>query len=170
VSCDCPPVGPPTLAGFIAFAQNDMGITTGILPSTSMWFTYAFCVAEQLVNRAIQCASPLLYQLAVYNLAGSNLLNYAQDPTPIVPYPPNNAESKANGIGFFAYNRAQYNMLGFVSGVIQAAADETTSESMVVPESFKDWTIANLQQAKDPYGRAYLAIASDYGPAAWGLT
>ena len=146
-----------------------MGITQAQLPDNSIWLTYAFCVAMQVVNQAIQCASPLLYLLAVNNLAGSNLLNYAQDVTPVVPYPPNDANSIANGIGFFAYTRAQYNMLGFVSGVISAAADESTSEAMVVPESFKNWTMANLQQAKDPYGRAYLGIAGDYGDAPWAL-
>lgn len=143
-----------------------MGITTTILPNGSTWFTLAYCVAKEIVNTAICQASPLLYQLAVYNLAGSNLLNYAQDPMPIVPYPPNSDST----LGFFAYTRKDLNLLGFVSGVIAAAADETTSESLVVPEQFKDWTMANLQQAKDPYGRAYLGIAGDYGPAAWGLT
>lgn len=166
MSCDCAPVGAPTLAGFVDFARNGMGVTTSYLPDGSIWFTYAFCAALEIVNRAIECASPRLYLLAVYNLAGSNLLNYAQDPTPVVPY------KNIDGVdyGFFASARKTYNMLGFVSGVIQAAADETTSESMVVPESFKDWTIANLQQAKDPYGRAYLGIAMDYGPSAWGLS
>lgn len=152
------------MAGFVDFVRNDMGITAQQLPDGSAWFTYAFCVAEQIVNRTIQQASPLLYQVAVYNLAGSNLLNYAQDPSGAPTVPGSEPPMK-----FFAYTRSQYNMLGFVSGVIQAAADETTSESMVVPESFKNWTMANLQQAKDPYGRAYLAIAGDYGDAPWGL-
>lgn len=143
-----------------------MGITTAMLPDGSVWFTYAFCAAKEIVNAAILEISPRMYLLAVYNLAGSNLLNYAQDPSNAPKYPPN-SDSK---VGFFAYTRKEYNMLGFVGGVIQAAADETTSESMVVPEAFKEFTLANLQQLKDPYGRAYLGIAQDYGPAAWGLT
>jgi len=170
MSCAALAIPPPTQAGFIDFARTIMGITVKQLPDASPFFTYAFCVSLELVNCAIRDASPFMYRLAVYNLAGSNLLNWAQDPVPVDPYPPNNDESKANGVGFFAYTRAQYNMLGFVSGIIQAAADETTSESLVVPESFKNFTIANLQQLKDPYGRAYLGIAMDYGPAAWGLT
>ena len=97
-------------------------------------------------------------------------MNIAPDVTPVVPYPANNADSKANGVGFFAYNRAQYNMLGFVSGVIQAAADEVTSESMLVPDALKGLTLANLQQLKDPWGRNYLQWAQDYGPAAWGVS
>lgn len=143
-----------------------MGITTTQLPDASIWFTYAFCAAKEIVNAAILDASPRLYLLAVYNLAGSNLLNYAQDPTGAPVY------KTIDGVAykFFEYTRRSYNMLGFVSGVISAAADETTSESMVVPDAFKEFTVANLQQLKDPYGRAYLGIAQDYGPSAWGLT
>lgn len=143
-----------------------MGITTAQLPDNSSWLALSFCLARDLVNVAILAVSPLYYQQAVYNLAGSNLLNFAQDPKPTVVYPPNDPW----GLGFFAFTRKTYNMLGFVSGVIQAAADESTSESMVVPDAFKDFTLMNLQQLKDPYGRFYLSVAQEYGPAAWGLT
>lgn len=168
MTCPCPPPGPPTVAGFLTFIRQQMGITTDQLPDDSTTIAMAFCVAIAIVNKAIQCASPIMYNLAVYNLAGSNVLNYAQDPTPIVPYP---AGSDADPpVGFFAYNRGVYNMLGFVTGVIQASADEATSNSMIVQEAAKTFTLANLQQLKDPYGRAYLAIAQSYGPGAWGLT
>jgi len=143
-----------------------MGITTAHLPDNSPWIPLCFCLAKDLVFIEILAASPLFYQQAVYNLAASNLLNFAQDPVPTVVYPPGDPA----GLGFFAYTRKTYNMLGFVSGVIQAAADESTSESMVVPDAFKDFTVANLQQLKDPYGRFYLGVAQSYGPAVWGLT
>lgn len=168
MTCDCPNPGPPTLAGFLNFVRSTMGITAPQLPDNSPWLALSYCTAKALVLIDLACASPLLYQQAVYNLGGSNLINFAQDPTPIVPYMPN--DPNLGKLGFFAYTRASYNTLGFVSGIIQAAADETTSESMVVPESFKNWTLANLQQAKDPYGRYYISIASDYGPAVWGLS
>lgn len=157
---------PPTQAGFLEFVREVMGITTEQLPDSSITLTLAFDVAIAIVNTAINCASPLLYTVAVYNLGGSNVLNYAQDPMPVVPYPPN-SDSK---VGFFAYTRAQYNMLAFVSGVIQSASDESTAESMVVMDAAKGFTIANLQQLKDPYGRQYLMIAQDYGPNVWGLS
>ena len=159
---------PPDAAGFLAFVRTQMGITPQQLPDASPYFAVAFAVALEIVNKAIACASPLMYKLAVYNLGGSNLLNYAQDPIPIVPYPP--GMNPPSEIGFFAYTRKAYNMLGFVSGVINAAADESTSESMIVPDAFKDLTLANLQQLKDPYGRRYLEIAQDYGPNVWGLS
>lgn len=150
-----------------------MGITTAQLPDTSPFITLAYCLAKSIVNTAFLAVDVLIYQQMVYNLAGSNLLNIATDPVingKVVPYPPNDAKSKDEGIGFFTYSRGQYNMLGFVSGVIQAAADEATSESMVVPDSLRGLTLMNLQQIKDPWGRAYLAMAQDYGPAAWGIS
>ena len=159
---DC--AGPyiPTVAGFTTFIRNVMGINTTILPDNSAVITMAYCVAKEIVNQAIQQVSPLIYELALYNLAGSNLLNYAQDldSSPIYK----------NKLKYFAYIRSQWNMLGFVSGVIQSSADEGTSESLVVQEAAKDFTLANLQQLKDPFGRQYLAFAQDYGPAAWGVT
>lgn len=143
-----------------------MGITQAQLPDNSPYLQVAYCVSVEIVNAAFLTVSPLIYGLMVYNLAGSNLLNYAQDPTPIVPYPPNSDST----VGFFAYTRAQLNMLGFVSGVIQASADESTSDSLLVPDAFKEFTLMNLQQLKDQYGRTYLQFAQDYGPAAWGVS
>lgn len=166
MSCDCPDPGRPTLAGFLAFVRGTMGITTAQLPDASPTIALAYCTSRAVVLADLAIASPLIYQQSVYYLAGSNLLNWAVDPVPTVPYPPNSDST----LGFFAYTRKQYNMLGFVGGIIQAAADEATSESMVVPDSFKDWTLANIQQAKDPYGRQYIAWASSYGPSVWGLT
>lgn len=162
MTCDCSPAGPPTLAGFTDFVANQMGISTTILPSNSPTINMAYCVAMQIVNRAICSVSPLMYQLAVYNLAGSNVLNYGQDLPDAAVY--------KNKLPFFAYTRKYYNMLGFVSGVIQSAADESTSESLVVQKAAENFTLANLQQLKDPYGRQYLAIAQSYGPSAWGVT
>lgn len=167
MSCDCPPPGPPTLAGFLDFVRNVMGITTAQLPDASPFITLAYCTAKAIVNVAFAAASPLIYQQMVYNLGGSNLLNVAPDPTGAKPYDPDDPDNK---LPFFGYMRKTYNMLGFVSGVIQAAADEATSESMVVPDAFKGLTLANLQMLKDPYGRAYLAYAQAYGPAAWGVS
>lgn len=139
-----------------------MGISTTILPSASPVVNMAYCVALQIVNRAICGVSPLMYQLAVYNLAGSNVLNYAQD----LP----DAPIYKNKMPFFSYTRKFYNMLGFVSGVVQSSSDESTSTSLVVQKAAENFTLANLQQLKDPYGQAYLAIAQSYGPGAWGLT
>lgn len=162
----CAPVGPPTLAGFLTFVRDVMGVTEAQLPDNSPYLALSFCTAKEIVNKVIRQASKFLYNQAVYNLAASNLLYFAQDPVPTVPYPPDSDSD----VGYFAYMRQTFNILGFVSGVINAAADESTSESMVVPDAFKEFTVANLQQLKDPYGRYYLGIAQSYGPAVWGLS
>lgn len=158
------PVPPPTEAGFLAFVRSTMGINATILPDDSDVIEMAFCIALELVYEVIQCASPLLYNLAVYNLAGSTLISYAQDLPDAAIIPGSDPP-----LPFFAYYRALWNVNGFVSGVVQASADESTSQSLVVMEAAKNFTLANLTQLKDPYGRAYLVIAQDAGDI-WGLT
>jgi hypothetical protein len=69
----------PTLAGFTQFVQNVMGVGIGYLPPTSPSLVAAYNVALQIVNPAIQQVSCEMYDLAVYNLGGDNLINYATD-------------------------------------------------------------------------------------------
>lgn len=160
----------PTLAGFFDFIRNVMGITTEYLPDDSPYPPFALAVAMGLVNRqlaavcipsadaagvALNTGGITVYVLCVYNLAGDNLVNYAQD---------------QNGETFFKDMRKQFNLLGFVSGVIQSSSDESTSQSLVVMEAAKAFTLANLQQLKTPWGRQYLALAQSYGPTPIGIT
>jgi hypothetical protein len=161
----------PTLAGFQAFITGVMNIKPTDLPPTSPTIQMAFAVALAIVNPALRCspipsadaagvplsaggATSTMYDLAVYNLAGSNLLNFAQDQP---------------GRRYFARLRKKLNITGFVSGVVQSSGDEGTNVSLVVQDAAKAFTLANLQQLKDPYGRQYLAIAQSYGPATWGM-
>jgi hypothetical protein len=141
-----------------------MGVTTDQLPDSSEYFLFAYAVALEIVNRDIRVASCLMYTLAVYNLGGSNLINFAQDPNGAPPV----ANSKPQ-LPFFAYSRSQWKINSFVSGVIQSASDESTSESMVTQKAFENLTLADLQYLKDPYGRQYLSIAQRYG-SLWGIT
>ena len=169
----------PTLAGFVQFVQITMGITPQQLAPTSPVIAMALAVALAVVNPALK-AVPVpqtdgagvdlnaggltIYVLAVYNLAGSNLLAFAQDPNGAPP-----VEGSKPPTPFFAWTRKQFNINGFVSGVISGSADETTSQTLVVQEAAKNFTLANLQQLKDPYGRQYLAFAQSYGPSTWGM-
>lgn len=146
---------PPTEAGFLDFVRNAMGITSTALPDASPVIPAAFGVAIEIVNATLCQVSPLIYELAVYNLAGSNLLRWAPD---------------VAGSAYFKDTRTLWNINSFAAGVVQAAADVSTSASLVVPDSLKALTLANLQQLKDPYGRQYLSFAQDYGPDAWGVT
>jgi len=114
----------------------------------------AYNVAIDIVNTYLACGPSYIYKLAVYNLAGSNLLNFAQDTPPST---------------YFADIRKQLNISGFVSGIVQSASDVSTSESMLIPDFFKELTLADLQYTKDPYGRQYLAFAQRFG-SLWGLS
>lgn len=167
----------PTLASFINFVRTIVGITTEVLPDDSPYLGWAFAVALSIVNPALRC-NPVpqfdstgavlnsggftTYALAVFNLGADNLFNYAQD----LP----DAAAYKNDLPYFAYFRSLWNVNGFVSGVISASADESTSQSLVVQEAAKNFTLGNLQNLKTPYGRAYLAMAQDYGPETWGIS
>lgn len=154
----------PTLAGFQAFIANVMQVPPTALPSSSPVIAMALAVAMELVNHQILRASPLMYQLAVYNLAGSNLINYAED-VPDAPPVPNSDPQ----LPYFAHLRQEWNINGFVAGVVQFASDVSTSQQLVVQEAAKMFTLSDLQNLKDPYGRRYLDIAQKVGTD-WGLS
>lgn len=162
--------GGPTLAGFLSFIRNVMGISTNDLPDASPVINMALAVAMSIVNRALYAVSlPMtdtagvelisqpesIYTLAVYNLAGDNLVNYAPD---------------QQGRDYFQDLRKKLNINGFVSGVISGSSDQGTSQQLVVQEAAKNFTLANLQSLKTPWGRQYLAFAQTYGPTSWGLS
>lgn len=158
----------PTVAGFLAWIRAIMQIGTGVLPDDSPYVPFAYNVAMNTTNRALckvpnlNRGLPSIYALAVYNLGGDRIINYAPD----LP----DAPVYKNGLPFFAYMRSSLDINSFVGGVIQSTSDEGTSESMVVPDAFKNLTIGDLQLLKTPWGRQYLAFAQDYGPAVWGLS
>lgn len=155
----------PTLAGFQNFIATVMGISSTVLPPSSPVIPMAFAVALEIVNVAINQASPLVYTLAVYNLGGSNLLNYAQDQPGAPP-----VAGSDPPLPFFAWTRKQWDLNGFVSGVVQSAGDQATSTSLIVQEAAKNFTLGDLQNLKDPYGRQYLAFAQRYGPTIVGVS
>lgn len=70
---------------------------------------------------------------------------------------------------YFATLRRQFNLTGFVPGVISASNDESTGQSILNPEFMKGLTLGNLQNLKTPFGRQYLAFAQDYGQI-WGVS
>lgn len=131
-----------------------MGVSTTVLPDGSEYLVWAYDIARDTVSHMIQRASPTLYLVAVYSLAGDVLINIAQD---------------VAGQTFFACLRRDWGINDFVSGVISASSDESTSESLLVPDAFKNLTLSDLQNLKTPYGRAYLAIAQKIGTL-WGLS
>jgi len=151
---------PPTLAGFIAFIANVMAIPTGALPTNSPIIPVAYNIALEFVNSALAAVPaiasvPSVYALAVYNLAGDRLVRFAPD------IPPQT---------YFAELRKSLNLSSFVGGVISSTSDNSTSETLVVPDAMKGLTFADLATLQTPWGRAYLGIAQGFGPTTWGIS
>ena len=143
-----------------------MGIPPGALPDNSVWLTYAYDVAYATVNTQLSTVPGPFYVLAVYNLGGDNLVNWAQDDVqPPYPFPTNNPA----GLFYFAYLRDQFKINAFVPGVINSSSDEGTSQSMDTLDAYKNFTLSNLQNLKTPWGRTYLGFAQRVGTL-WGLT
>ena len=139
---------------FVWFIRNVMGINTSALQDNSPVIGYSLSIAVDIVNPSIAAGSANLYSQALNNLAGDNLVNFAQDTPPST---------------FFTDLRKSLNMATFVPGVISSSSDEGTSESLLNPDFMRGLTLANLQSLKTPWGRQYLAIAQTYGDV-WGLT
>jgi hypothetical protein len=162
----------PTLGEFQTWVYSVMGIPVSVLPNNSVYFTYAFDVACMIVNQQLNCISytppggsgPItnLYVLAVYNLGGSNILQWAQDIGP--PY-----TTYQNGLPYFQYMRQTFGMNSFVGGVVQSTNDERTNVVLATSEALKNLTIADLQYLNNPYGRAYLSFAQRAGTI-WGIS
>ena len=144
---------PPTLAGFIAWTRAVMGIPTTVMADDNPGFEYAFAIAVDMVPLDLN-RIPDIYTLTVYNWGGSNLIQFQPDPV---------------GQTFFADARKAYGVNSFVAGVIEHAADSTTSESLAIGHGLKNLDILSLQKLKDPYGRQALAYMMAIGPL-WGLS
>jgi hypothetical protein len=145
--------------------------STAITLATDPVPGWCFVDAINLVNEGLAFVPSLssaggwtIYTRAVYNLAADYLICWEQDSlsAPIVDIGP-------PPLRYWAALRKQYGCLNFVPGVVSSTSDQGTSTSLEVPEEFKNFTIANLQNLKTPYGRAYLGIAQSWG-ALWGLS
>ena len=144
----------PNLTDYTTFLQNE-GFGAVVLPPTSSWIPVTYNIALGVVNQTINQMFPNLYVLAVYNLGADSLINYAQD---------------VEGQNFFKVLREKYKIHAFSAGVVASTGDAGSNTSLLNPDQLKRLTLANLQQMKTPYGRAYMGIAQSYGPTIWGLT
>jgi len=140
-----------------AFQLTALGASTAVPPTVNTtgwtWPMYAFNRASALVL-SIPTVAGIDYTLAVYNCAGHLLLGTAPDQT---------------GQTYFATTRATFDMNAFTAGVINSSSDQSTSNSMTIPENLQNLTVGDLWFLKTPYGRAYMAYAMDFGQVA-GLT
>lgn len=143
----------PSQAGFLQWVRDFMAVPTAALPDDSIFIGFAYDLALATVNPAL-AAVPPIYTLAVYNLGGDFLVNWCQDVPPST---------------YWADLRTSFAIFAFAPGVVTSSSDNGTSTSLLNPEQMKDFTLANLQNLKTPYGRQYLAWAQAYGPL-WGLS
>lgn len=143
----------PTQDGFLAWVYSQMQVPQAALPPDAPAIGWAYDVAVAVVNPAL-CVVPPIYMLAVYNLAGDNLINWATDQP---------------GQTYFVQARADYKCLDFQAGVVASASDVSTSTEILNIEAAKAFTLSNLQNLKTPYGRQYLAFAQQYGTL-WGIS
>ena len=139
-----------SLSGFIGFVRTDMGIDATQVPDNSPSISLAYGGAVEWVNQDIEMVMPQFYAVAVYNLAASFLVNYGTE-------------------SVFAETRDKLKLNDFTAGVITGASDNATSAQRLVPDFFKDLSLADLQMLKDPWGRRYLMIAQQFG-SLWGLS
>lgn len=144
----------PNLTDYTTFIRTQVGIGPVYLPDSSMWINVSFDVAVRMVSLWLERADCVIYTLAVYNYGADRLLNFATDQP---------------GQTYFADARKALNISGFTVGMITSSSDQGTSQSMEVPDWAKEMTIGDLQMARTPYGRQYLAFAQMIG-VIWGLT
>jgi len=119
----------PTLADFLLFIRQVMAIDTTVLPDSSPVIPFALSVAMGIVNRQlwhipIPCRDAAgvqlntggfsIYSQAVYNLAASNLLSYAQDLPNAAIVPGSISDRNPKGLPFFAWTRYQLQINAFV--------------------------------------------------------
>ncbi|WES88781.1 hypothetical protein [Dickeya fangzhongdai] len=139
-----------SISGFIEFVRTDMGVTAAQVPDGSSSFSLAYGGAVEWVNPDIEIVMSQFYAIAVYNLAASFLINYGTEQV-------------------FSDTRESLKLNDFTAGVIAGASDNATSAQRLVPDFFKDLSLADLQMLKDPWGRRYLMIAQQFG-SLWGLS
>lgn len=143
----------PNLADFTTYCQNQ-GIVASYTLSTSEYFDWAF---DWAFNDALTCSQmpTLQYVLAVYTLGADRFIRIAGD----------------DGQGtFYQDQRASFGVLQFKPGVVMASGDGTTSQTLVVPDWYRNIPLMAQEQMKTPWGREYVAYAQMYGPYVIGVS
>lgn len=144
----------PNTTDFYTFLTTVAGIPAGALPSTSGYIAWALSYAEEMTLTVLRCVGQDYYCFAVYCLGTSFLLNWCPDQP---------------GQTYFAETRKDMNLTGFTPGVVNAAADQGTSDSLLAPAFLQGLTLQNLQALKDPFGRQWLQMSQESGTL-WGLS
>lgn len=176
----------PTLAGYLLFLQNVVGVPAAILgsgqstpvtdsagnpiydssgnPVTSSGSanTQLMMTAQTTLNVALEIVNELI-NCASPTLYTYAVYNLASDR--LINY-----AQDQNGQTFFADTRTALRIFSPALGVPTAASDQGTSVGLLNPEFMRLFTLRDLQTLKTPFGRAYMEIAMDYGSNLWGLS
>jgi len=144
----------PNLADFTQFAY-DQGVPQADLATTSPYLAWAYNYGLNVTITAPGDMPPIIYIMAVYNLAFHQLLKVAQDVT---------------GQTFFATQRKAFNLLSFVTGPVSSSGDEGTNQSLVVPKWMETMTISANDCIRTPWGLSYLDYSMCYGSTVWGCS
>ena len=147
------------------------GVTIGAPPSggtqaTAQVTALASPFPAQVLNSSLlrtindSAGAPILgelssYVMAVYNLAFHILLIFAPD---------------QSGQTFFGSARKTYDLSNMRPGIIMAAGDQGTSQTMIVPQFFQHITLEALEATKTPWGRYWVEYQQMYGQTIWGFT
>ena len=161
----------PTLEGYLRFIRYQMRIPQDVLPDNDYWIGASYNLAINLCNPLLAAIPnknknyPSYYAIAVYNLAGDRLINFANDAdnAPAV-------EGSNPPLPYFAYARRGFKIDAFVSGIVTSTGDEGTSVSLSVPKWAEELSMMDLDNLKTPWGRRYMSIAMQYGPTIWGIS
>lgn len=143
----------PNLTDFYTYVTGQ-GVPTADLPSDSVWLQYAFNWAMDHTMSGAPIPG-YEYTRAVYNAGMDRLLWIAED---------------LAGQTFFTQQRATYGILQFKPGVVMASGDNSTSQTLVVPDYYKELPMWGQELLKTPWGREYLAYAQMYGPYVVGVS
>jgi hypothetical protein len=154
------PPGDPTFEGFQWFVQYSMAVPTVSMPDQP----YLQVAYDQAINLAYdglmgvpsQPTTPSIYAFAVYNLGCALLLEFAMD-------------DPTSSSTFWSDLRTKLGLNSSTFGIIAAAADQGTSDSLYIPEVIKGMTLLDLQLSKSPWGQKYLMFAGEWG-SIWGIT
>ena len=143
----------PNIADFTTFCQNQ-GIVAPYTATGSEYFQWAF---DWAMSEALTC--PQMpgnrYVLAVYHFGADRFIRLAQD----------------DGQGqFYQAQRASFGVLDFRPGVVMASGDGPTSQTLVVPDWYREIPMFAQEMLKTPWGREYIAYAQQYGPYVIGVS
>ena len=144
----------PNLADFVVFCLAQ-GVPTADLPSPYTYAQWALSYSENVTITSDGSMPAIMYVMAVYNLGLHQLIKTSPDQT---------------GQTFFADSRKAYKMLSFTTGPVASSGDESTNQSLVVPEWMKTMSLQANDCLKTPWGISYLEYAQSYGSNIVGIS